>query len=198
MRPMPSSAVLIGAVSQAGRPVAAALTSTWPATLSVGLRQAGRTRRLRAGSTKTHSSGYQRSPVTRSQVCACKLTPKSVAKLAGPMKAVSNGNPIVPDGEAPAVCLERLAAALSGYADLVLAMRTGGPAPCLAVRNAAAPVMAETITVRGGGEGLAYRWSWGQRICDANDPDSAAQAVAYVLEARGAQLGETASDHGHG
>lgn len=104
------------------------------------------------------------------------------------MEVMSNGNPPSLDGQAPAACVKWLAAALSGYADLVLAVRTGGPVPCLAVRNAADPMMAETITVTSGADGLAYTWSWGQRIAAASDPGAAAQAVAYVLQARGAQL----------
>ena len=83
-----------------------------------------------------------------------------------------------------AACLQRLATALSGYADLEVTVRADGPAPCLAARNSTAPLMSETITVSGSGGGRAYMWSWGRRIADASDPDSAARAIAYVLAAR--------------
>jgi hypothetical protein len=71
-------------------------------------------------------------------------------------------------------------------------MRADGPAPCLAVRNTTAPLMSETVTVSGSGDGsdeLAYMWSWGRPISSASDPDSAARAIAYVLAARDARLG---------
>lgn len=90
---------------------------------------------------------------------------------------------------ARAACLQRLATALSGYPDLDVAIRADGPAPCLAVRNTAARLMSETVTVSASGDRLAYMWSWGERIGDASDPDTAARAVAYVLSARGARLG---------
>lgn len=85
-----------------------------------------------------------------------------------------------------AACLQRLATALAGYPDLAAAVRADGPAPSLAVRNTAAPLMSETVTVTAAGGGLAFTWSWGLRICDASDPDTAAAAVAYVLAVRGA------------
>lgn len=85
-------------------------------------------------------------------------------------------------------CLERLATALTGYGDLNATVRADGPAPCLAVRNTVAPLMSETVTVGRIGDGLVYRWSWWQRIGDAGDPASAAEAIAYVLEASGARL----------
>lgn len=88
-----------------------------------------------------------------------------------------------------AACLERLATALSGYSDLATAIRADNPAPCLAVRNSAAPLMSETITVGASGDRLAYMWSWGKRIADISDPDSAAEAIAYVLSARDARPG---------
>jgi hypothetical protein len=87
-----------------------------------------------------------------------------------------------------AACLKRLATALSGYPDLAATVRADGAAPCLAVRNTAASLMSETVTVRAQGDGLAFTWSWGVRICDASDPDTAAAAVAYVLAAQGAEL----------
>ena len=87
-----------------------------------------------------------------------------------------------------ASCLQRLATALSGYPDLNVTVRADSPAPCLAVRNTAIPVLSETITVSATSDGLSYMWSWGRRIGDANDPDSAAQAIAYVLAARDARL----------
>lgn len=86
-------------------------------------------------------------------------------------------------------CLERLAAVLSGYSDLDVAVCPDGPAPCLAVRNTGHPFMSETVAVARVGGGLAFAWSWGQRIGDASDPGAAAQAIAYVLEARGVRLG---------
>lgn len=46
-----------------------------------------------------------------------------------------------------------------------------------------------TVTVCQQDDGLAFTWSWGMRIGDASDPDTAAAAVAYVLPARDAQLG---------
>ena len=88
-----------------------------------------------------------------------------------------------------AACLQRLATALAGYPDLAAMVRAEGPAPYLAVRNTAAALMSETITVRPQGDELAYTWSWGVRICHASDPDTAAAVVAYVLAARGAELG---------
>lgn len=91
-----------------------------------------------------------------------------------------------------AACLQRLATALSGYSDLDVTVRPDGPAPCLAVRNTAAPLMSETVTVNESGDGPAFTWSWGRRISDASDPDSAAQAIAYVLAARDARLSERA------
>ena len=88
-----------------------------------------------------------------------------------------------------AACLQRLATALVGYPDLAVTVRADGPAPCLAVRNTAAPLMSETVTVRQQGDGLEFTWSWDARIGDASDPDTAAAAVAYVLAARDAKLG---------
>lgn len=86
-----------------------------------------------------------------------------------------------------AACLQRLATALCGYHDLNVQIREDGPAPCLAVHSTAAPLMSETVTVSPSGDGLAYRWSWGAQIGDASDPDSAAHAIAYVLEADSAR-----------
>jgi hypothetical protein len=96
-----------------------------------------------------------------------------------------------------AACLQRLATALSGYDDLDVQVRPNGPSPCLAACNTAAPLMAETVTVSASGDGLAFMWSWGQLIGDASDPDSAADAIAYVLEARGARLSPGSSSSGH-
>lgn len=93
---------------------------------------------------------------------------------------------------ARAACLQRLATALSAYRDLDTTVRADCPAPCLAVRNTTAPLMCETVTVNGAGDGLTYMWSWGEQICDASDPDTAAQAIAYVLEANGARPGQRA------
>lgn len=93
------------------------------------------------------------------------------------------------DKGARAACLERLATALSGYRDLDVTVRSDGPAPCLAARNTSAPLMSETVTVTGSGDGLAFVWSWGRRISDASDPDCAAQAIAYVLAVRDARAG---------
>lgn len=92
------------------------------------------------------------------------------------------------DGGLRAACLERLATALSGYADLSATVRADGLAPCLAVRNTAVPFMSETVSVGWTDDGLAFVWSWGAPIGDASDPDSAAEAVAYVLSADGARL----------
>lgn len=86
-------------------------------------------------------------------------------------------------------CLERLATALFGYLDLEVHVRAEDPAPCLAVRNTAVPVLSETVTVAETGDSLAYFWSWGRRIGDAGDPEAAAHAIAYVLAARDARLG---------
>lgn len=88
-----------------------------------------------------------------------------------------------------ASCLQRLATALSGYRSLDVTVRPDGPAPCLAVRNTAAPLMSETVTVGASGDDLAYIWSWGAQIGDASDPDGAAHAIAHVLAAPGARLG---------
>lgn len=90
---------------------------------------------------------------------------------------------------AQVACLQRLATALAGYPDLATTVRTDGPAPFLAVRNTAVPLMSETVTVRQQGDALAFTWSWGAPIRDASDPDTAAAAVAYVLAARGAKPG---------
>ena len=87
-----------------------------------------------------------------------------------------------------AACLQRLATALAGYPDLTATVRTDGPSPCLVVLNTAAPLMSEAVTASQQGGGLAFTWSWGARIGDASDPDTAAAAVAYVLAAPGAQL----------
>lgn len=95
-----------------------------------------------------------------------------------------------------AACLQRLATALSGYTDLTVTVRADGPAPCLAVRNTAIPALSETITVSTCGDVLAYVWSWGKRISGASDPDSAAQAIAYVLAARGVRLSADTSSGG--
>lgn len=88
-----------------------------------------------------------------------------------------------------AVCLERLATALSGYRDLDATVRAEDPAPCLAVRNTAVPALSETVTVDQCSGGLVFVWSWGKTIGDTGDPDSTAQAIAYVLAAGGARLG---------
>ena len=94
----------------------------------------------------------------------------------------------VKDAGTRASCLQRLAAALSGYSDLEATIRTGSPVPCLAVRNTAVPLMSETVSITRSGDGLTFAWSWGARISDASDPDGAAQAIAYVLAAHGARL----------
>lgn len=85
-------------------------------------------------------------------------------------------------------CLERLATALSGYPELELHVRSEGPAPWLAASNTAVPVLSERITTADTGDGLAYFWSWGERIGDVSDPGTAAHAIAYVLAARDARL----------
>lgn len=89
-----------------------------------------------------------------------------------------------------AACLQRLATALSGYHEIDVTVRQDGPAPCLAARNQVSG-LSETVTVARLGNGLAYRWSWGEPIGDTSDPDGAAHAIAYVLAARGARLGRT-------
>lgn len=89
----------------------------------------------------------------------------------------------------PAACLKRLATALSSYPDLETQVRAVGSAPCLAVVNTAIPLMSETVSVCAFPEGLAYAWSWGKRIGDASDPDSAAEAIAYVLAVGGVRPG---------
>lgn len=98
--------------------------------------------------------------------------------------------PPAEDTGARAACLRRLATALMGYPDLDAAVRLDGPAPCLAVRNTTAPLLSETVAVSRVGGALAYLWSWGQPIGDTSDPSAAARAIAYVLAARGARLGE--------
>lgn len=95
---------------------------------------------------------------------------------------------LVPDTGTSAACLQRLATALAGYSDLAVTVRTNGPTPCLAARNTAIPALSETVTVSASSGGLAYTWSWGRRIGDASDPDSAAHAIAYVLAAGGVRL----------
>lgn len=101
-----------------------------------------------------------------------------------------DGCPAQPkDVRARVACLQRLATALACYPDLAATLRAAGPAPCLAVRNIATPLMSETLTVCPHGDGFAFSWSWGEHICDASDPDTAAAAVAYVLAASDAQLG---------
>ena len=70
-------------------------------------------------------------------------------------------------------------------------MRADGPAPSLTVRNTGVPFMSETVAVTRSGDSLTFTWSWGAQIGDISRPDSAAQAVAYVLAADGAQLGMT-------
>lgn len=93
------------------------------------------------------------------------------------------------EADTQAACMQRLAIALSAYPDLEATVGPGGRAPCLAVRNTAAPVMSETVTVSASGDGpLAYMWSWGRRMASASEPDIAAQAIAYVLLARDARL----------
>ena len=93
-----------------------------------------------------------------------------------------------PDTGAQVARLERLATALSGYHDLAVTVRPEGPAPCLAACNTTVPALSETITISVSAGSPAYMWSWGKRISDASDPGSAAQAIAYVLAASGAQL----------
>jgi hypothetical protein len=80
--------------------------------------------------------------------------------------------------------------ATAGQSGSPIRMRTRQPAEALAVRNTAASFMSETVAVTRLGDSLAYLWSWGQRITDASDPGAAAHAIAYVLEARGAGLGQ--------
>lgn len=87
-------------------------------------------------------------------------------------------------------CLQRLATALSGYDDVEATVRPDGPAVCLAARNTAIPSLSETVAITRLGDGLVFMWSWGERISDASDPDGAALAIAYVLSARSAQLGQ--------
>lgn len=86
-----------------------------------------------------------------------------------------------------AACLQRLATALSRYHDLDVRVRTGAAATCLAARNRAS-ALSETITVGCERDMLVFRWSWGELLGDASNTDSAAQAIAYVLSARDAQL----------
>jgi hypothetical protein len=93
------------------------------------------------------------------------------------------------DTKTRAACLQRLATALCGYPDLQVTVREEGPAPCLAARNTAVPHLSETVTVTEAGDRLAYTWSWGEPIAGTCDPGSAAHAIAYVLQARGAKLG---------
>jgi len=87
-----------------------------------------------------------------------------------------------------AACLERLATALLAYQQLDVKVRTGGPAPCLAVRNTDVPLMSETVAVSENADGPSYVWSWGARIGGTSDVDTAARAIAYVLAVSGAQL----------
>lgn len=94
-----------------------------------------------------------------------------------------------PDIGTRVACLQRLATAMSGYCDLEVRVRLDGPAPCLAARNTTATGLSETVAVTEFGGSLAFAWSWGERIAEASDPDSAARAIAYVLGARDAQLG---------
>ena len=89
---------------------------------------------------------------------------------------------------ARAACLQRLATALSGYHELDVTIRESGPALFLAARNRVSG-LSETITVTQLGDRLAFLWSWGEPISDADDPDSAAEAIAYVLAACGARPG---------
>lgn len=107
-----------------------------------------------------------------------------------PEPATSSSPPSHQDGATRAACLVRLATALSSYGDLAVTAREDGPTPCLAARNTMVPAMSETITITRLGDGLVYRWSWGERIGDASDPDAAAHAIAYVLGARGTRLGD--------
>lgn len=103
----------------------------------------------------------------------------------------SGGQQIATPGQGTgtrAACLQRLATALSGYRDLEVTVRANEHAPCLAVRNTAVPFMSETISTARARDGLVFTWSWGARIGEAGDPDTAAQAVAYVLAAYGAGL----------
>ena len=92
-----------------------------------------------------------------------------------------------------AACLQRLATALSGYPDIEVRVRSDGPAPCLVARHTGSR-LSETVAVTRLGDGLAYLWSWGQRLGDASDPDAAARSVAYVLGAHGAQRGNPAQN----
>ena len=89
-----------------------------------------------------------------------------------------------------AACLQRLATALAGFPDLDVSVRPDGPAPCLVARNTTAPALSETVAVTRLGESLTFTWSWGDRIASTSDVDGAALAIAYVLSARGAQLGQ--------
>lgn len=84
---------------------------------------------------------------------------------------------------AHATCLQRLATALSGYSDLDVAVLTHGAVPSLAVRNNRVPAMSEIVTMGASDAGPVYLWSWGRRIGNPSDPDSAAHAIAYVLAA---------------
>lgn len=90
---------------------------------------------------------------------------------------------------ARATCLQRLATALSGYSDLDVAVLTHGHVPSLAVRNNTVPALSETVTVGASDADPAYLWSWGRPIGNASDPDSVAQAIAYVLAAGDARSG---------
>lgn len=97
--------------------------------------------------------------------------------------------PAAQDSGARAARRQRLATALMGYRHLAATVREDSPAPCLAVRNTAIPELPETVAITRLGDCLVFAWSWGDRVGDASDPDRAAQAIAYVLHARGARLG---------
>lgn len=106
--------------------------------------------------------------------------------------AIAAERPRAPGSGTRAACLERLATALAPYSDLDVGLQAQGPAPCLVARNTAIPALSETITASASGDGLAYMWSWGRRICDASDPETAVQAIAYVLAAHGARRSRNA------
>lgn len=83
-------------------------------------------------------------------------------------------------------CLQRLATALSGYHELDATVLRNGSAPCLAARNRASG-LSETVTVSELRNRLTFLWSWDEPIGDADDPDSAARVIAYVLAVRGTE-----------
>jgi hypothetical protein len=97
--------------------------------------------------------------------------------------------PATPGQEAGlrAECLERLATALSGFADLEIRIRPDGSPPWLAARNRVSR-LSEIITVAPDRDGLVYVWSWGQRLAGVSDPGEAARSIAYVLSACDARM----------